>query len=73
MSEGRRCLRFYFTTVDGDGDSEKKDRTKEIVRWLNGEARMLYALNLRYTEESLSVSLLSRKERKLDSANVKVA
>ena len=56
-------MRIYFTMVNGDRDREKKDRTKEIVRWLDEEARMLCALNLRYTEESLSVSFLRCKER----------
>ena len=59
----RGCLRIYFTTVDRHRDSEKKDRTKEIVRWLS-EVRILCALNLRYTIESQSVSLLRRKERR---------
>ena len=57
-------MRIYFTTVDGDGDSEKKDGTKGIVRWLSEEARILCALNLRYTEESQYVSLLCRNERR---------
>ena len=43
---------------------EKKDRTKEIVRWMSEEAWIPCALNLRYTEESPSVALLCRKERR---------
>jgi len=38
--------------VDWDGAIEKKDRTKEIVRWMNEEARIPCALNMRYVEES---------------------
>ena len=30
------CLRAYLAMVDGDGAIEKKDRTMEIVRWMNG-------------------------------------
>jgi len=29
-SEGRGVLRVYLKTVDGDGDSKKKDRIREI-------------------------------------------
>ena len=28
-------MRIYLTTVDGDEDSEKRDRTREIVRRLS--------------------------------------
>ena len=31
---------------------EKKDRTREMVRWMNEEARIPCALNMRYVEES---------------------
>jgi len=37
--------------VDGDGDIEKKDKTREIVRWMNEEALIPCALNMRYVEE----------------------
>ena len=29
------CLMAYLAMVDGDGAIEKKDRTKEIVRWMS--------------------------------------
>jgi len=35
-----------------------------IVRWLSEEARIPRALNLRYTEERVSASLLRREERR---------
>ena len=38
--------------VDGDGEIEKKDRIREIVRWMNEEARIPCGLNMRYAEES---------------------
>ena len=46
------CLRAYLAMVDGDGAIEKKDRIREIVRWMNEEARIPCALNMRYVEES---------------------
>ena len=42
------CLRAYLAMVDGDGAIEKKDR----IRWMNEEARIPCALNMRYVEES---------------------
>jgi len=49
--------------VEEAGD-ETKDRTKEIVRWLSEEARILCALNMRYMEKSQCVALLRRKEHR---------
>ena len=34
-SEGRGVFEGSFSTVDGDSDSEERDRTMVIVRWLS--------------------------------------
>jgi len=42
--------------VDGDGATEKKDRTREMVGWMNEEAWIPCALNMRYVEESCVIA-----------------
>jgi len=56
------CLRVCLTTVNGDGDNEKRDNTKEKVGWLGDEAQIPCAMSFGYKEESQSLALLHHKE-----------